>query len=424
MSNNYILVISNKQETGAIISEKIRLLRECDVVKVVSYIESISVLNSLQPSIIMLYCSNEDSVNIVSEIRKIKTLDKVPIIFIMDTFVEDMLLYAFDSGIDDFFFLSDPDSIILTRIFLTIQKSVLYKQIETNNDVLAAANIIDKETGVYSKEQTPAIYRKFFDKCCEENMENTVFMYLKPVASEKKRISSQMTAKKIKSILRGNDAIAYGKNLGFYIILYNAGIKGTQTVFNRIKNCFKGSFDVYAAAVEITADFDKLESVLLKALKEQINNGTDFSYVKDIALLDKSAMPSEREEARKKYKDLKKEFFDSLDKIIAPVFYRFQTLAAQELPEADVNYNISSSESIFSIKQKDMQSDVIITFPAYIKLIVDIKHSEKNSSPSVKRLTFEINEFSEEKLTSILRDLISEFNAKQGLSKIYSDESL
>ena len=65
MNNNSILIISNSEETGKHISEKIKLLRECDSVRIVSYIEAISVLNSTQPSIILLYCSKTDSTGIV-----------------------------------------------------------------------------------------------------------------------------------------------------------------------------------------------------------------------------------------------------------------------------------------------------------------------------------------------------------------------
>ena len=144
MNNGSILIITNELDKGRQISEKIKLLRECDTVRIVSYIEAISVLNSTQPALILIYCANSDSVGIVKEIRSIKSLDKVPIIFIMDSLVEELLFYAFDNGIDDFFFLSDPDSIILMRIFLTLQKSVLYKQIDIDNEILVSANIIDK----------------------------------------------------------------------------------------------------------------------------------------------------------------------------------------------------------------------------------------------------------------------------------------
>ena len=118
MKTGSILIITNKADVGNHIADKIKLLRECDTIKIVSYIESISVLNTTQPSLILIYCSDTDSVSIIKEIRSIKSLDKVPILFITDNLNEEKLFYAFDNGIDDFFFISDPDSIILMRIFL------------------------------------------------------------------------------------------------------------------------------------------------------------------------------------------------------------------------------------------------------------------------------------------------------------------
>ena len=91
MKSNSILIISNNTEVGKQITDKIKLLRECDTIRIVSYIEAISVLNSTQPSIIILYCSKSDSAGIVKEIRAINALDKVPIIFVMDNFLQDYI---------------------------------------------------------------------------------------------------------------------------------------------------------------------------------------------------------------------------------------------------------------------------------------------------------------------------------------------
>ena len=285
MGNGSILIISNNESTGRKVSEKIKLLRECDTIQIVSYLEAISVLNSTQPSLIMVYCSNSDSIGIIKEIRTIKSLDKVPIIFITDTLVEDQLLYAFDNGIDDFFFLTDTDSIILMRILLTLQKSILYKQIDINNEILIAADIIDKQTGLYKKEQAPLALRNFFSKCIEENLENAVFMYLKPVVLDpSKRLNMTKIAQIVKSIPRGNDIVAYGKNNGFYFILYNAGVSGSKSVANRIKNSLSNVCKVYATAAEITKSFEEMEPILLQSLKDQINADMEFNYLYDLKL--------------------------------------------------------------------------------------------------------------------------------------------
>jgi len=422
LKNGSILVISNNEKIGSQISDKIKLLRECDVIRVVNYIESISVLNSTQPSIILVYCSNSDSIGIIKEIRAIKSLDAVPIILIMDSLIEDLLMYAFDNGIDDFFFLNDTDSVILMRIFLTLQKSILYKQIDIHNEILIAADIIDKQTGIYKKEQAPIALRNFFSKSIEENLENTIFMYLKPVSINNKRLNISKIAEVIKSVPRGNDIVAFGRSSGFYLILYNAGIAGAKSVASRIKHSLSDICKVYANAAEITTSFEEMEPVLYQSLKDQISAGKEFNYIYDLTFNETAEIIDIKDENGKKFKDFKKEFFENFEKIVAPVFYQMQTSNADAFPEAKIKFDINEKESSFTIKQDNITSELIITYPAYIKLIMDIKHTEDDKTPVIRRLTFDFEDFSAEKLTSILKDVINEFSEKINLSKIYTAE--
>ena len=263
LRNNSILIISNNIEVGNKISDKIKLLREYDTIKTVSYIESISVLNSTQPALILVYAGSTDSVTLIKEIRSISALDKVPIIFVMDTFVEDILFYAFDIGIDDFFFMSDSDSLVLMRIFLTLQKSVLYKQIDMNQQILTSANILDYQTGVFNKEYAQLVFRHFISKNIEENVENTILMYVKPVSINRKRLDMKTISKKIKGILRGNDVVAYGKGAGFYLLLYRAGFSGAKVVANKLGNTLASDCNIFVNATEITTSFEEMESILV-----------------------------------------------------------------------------------------------------------------------------------------------------------------
>lgn len=422
MRNDSILIISNDEKKGKQISEKVKLLRECDAIRIVSYIEAISVLNSTQPSLIMVYCSNSDSISIIKEIRALKALDKVPIIFVMNSLVEDILMYAFDNGIDDFFFLNDKDSIILMRIFLTLQKAVLYKQIDIHNEILFSANIIDKQTGIYKKDQAANAFRNFFSKSLEENQEDTVFMYIKPVAVDNKRLNLPKIAETVKSIPRGNDIIAYGKGSGFYLLLYNAGLVGAKSVATRIKNNLRNICKIYAIAAEVTSSFEEMEPVLYQSLKEQINTGEEFNYLYDISFNQAAEVIDVRDEHGKKFKDFKKEFRKNFEKIIAPVFYQFQTSITNANDKAEAKFNIGENESNFLIKQADISSELRITHPTYIKLLLDIKHTEKDKSPEIRRLSFDFEEFSAEKLSSILQDVVNEFNEKLNIELLHSAE--
>ena len=422
MKNGSILIISNDNKTGIKISEKIKLLRECDTIKIVSYIEAISVLNSTQPSLILVYCSNSDSISIIKEIRTIKALDKVPIIFVMDSLVEDLLMYAFDNGIDDFFFLTDTDSVILMRIFLTLQKAILYKQIDIHSEILISANIIDKQTGIYKKEQAPIALRNFFSKSIEENLENTVFMYLKPIQIDNKRLNMQKIASVVKSIPRGNDIIAYGRSSGFYLILYNAGISGAKSVATRIKNSLVETCKIYAIAAEITNSFEEMEPILYQSLKDQIATGKEFNYLYDLTFNEAAEVIEVRDENGKKFKDFKKEFHNNFEKIVAPVFYQIQTANSEKFPNAKIDFSIEETESKFTISQDNISSELIITYPTYIKLLMDIKHNEEEKQPEIRRLTFDFEDFSAEKLTSILNDVINEFSTRLNLNIMHTAE--
>ena len=423
MGNGSILIISNNESTGRKVSEKIKLLRECDTIQIVSYLEAISVLNSTQPSLIMVYCSNSDSIGIIKEIRTIKSLDKVPIIFITDTLVEDQLLYAFDNGIDDFFFLTDTDSIILMRILLTLQKSILYKQIDINNEILIAADIIDKQTGLYKKEQAPLALRNFFSKCIEENLENAVFMYLKPVVLDpSKRLNMTKIAQIVKSIPRGNDIVAYGKNNGFYFILYNAGVSGSKSVANRIKNSLSNVCKVYATAAEITKSFEEMEPILLQSLKDQINADMEFNYLYDLKVAEAAEFIDIKDENVKRFREFKREFFSNFELMVAPVFYQVETKAEVDFPKAKITSKVKETESSFKISQDNITSELLITYPTYIKLLMDIKHEELGSSPIIRRLTFDFEDFSSEKLSSILNDVLTEFSNKLNMQSLHSAE--
>ena len=422
MKNNYILIISNDEEIGKSLSEKIKLLRECDTIKIVSYIEAISALNSTQPAIILLYCGHTDNTGIVKEIRTIKSLDKVPIIFITESFTEDKLLFAFDNGVDDFFFTTDPDSIILMRIFLTLQKSVLYKQIEINNDILISSGILDKNSGIYLKEYVPIVMKNFFSKSIEENLENTIFMYVKPMPVNNKRLNLTKLAQAIKSVLRGNDIVGYGKSSGFYLLLYSAGVKGAQSVLKRIQNIMKDECKIFANAAEVTTSFEEIEPVLYQNMKYQIQEDNDFNFFDELANGEIPENVVIKDETGKKFKDFKKEFYTGFEKITAPVFYQIQSTYSEKFPEAEIKFNMTETESTFSIEQGNLKSELSIKYPAYIKLIIDIKHFDDTQKPVIRRLTYDFEDYSEEKLSSLLKDMINEFSQRISLNSIYSAE--
>ena len=425
MKKGSILIISNDKEIGEQIQGKLKLLRECDASTIVPNKEAMSVLNSTQPSIIIVYNSDSDNIGIVKEIRSMKALDKVPVLFVMDSFEQEQLMFAFDNGIDDFFFMNDDDSVILMRVLLVLQKAILYKQLDINNEILVAADIIDRQTGIYKKEQAPIALRNFFSQSLEENLEHTVFMYLKVSPLFGKKLNMAHISEVVRRIPRADDIVAYGRSNGFYIILYNTGAEGSKAVAGRIKKSLSSDCKVNAVAAEITASFEEMEPVLYQSMKDQIDaEDEDFNFIYDMDFKEVSQVMDIKDKEGHKLKDFKKDFLNSFEKIVAPVFYQIQSSYSQKFPNANIDFSINETESKFIIKQEDLSSELSITYPAYIKLLMDIKHFDGDNPPVVRRLSFDFEDFSAEKLDSILKDVIKEFSGRLSMKIMSSSETL
>ena len=123
-------------------------------------------------------------------------------------------------------------------------------------------------------------------------------------------------------------------------------------------------------------------------------------------------------------------------------FSEYQSLAselASTVPDLAIGFNdlgepiIKAATSVDKLNaafraneidkyQENIKSELIITYPAYIKAIIDINHYENNNPPIVRRLTYDIEELSEEKLSSLLNTVVNEFTNNLSLNKIYTPE--
>ena len=117
------------------------------------------------------------------------------------------------------------------------------------------------------------------------------------------------------------------------------------------------------------------------------------------------------------YKELK-----NFEKIVAPVFYQIQTKTSDKFKDIEIKYYINEDESKFSIKKEDLYSELLITYPTYIKVIIDIKHFEKDKEKEVKRLTYDFEDFSDEKISLLLEEMINDFENKISLNILYNTD--
>ncbi|MCD7879120.1 MAG: hypothetical protein LUG16_04205 [Candidatus Gastranaerophilales bacterium] len=260
--------------------------------------------------------------------------------------------------------------------------------------------------------------RNLFSNSLEDNLENTVFLYIKPVDIEQKRINMQKIASVIKSVPRSSDIVAHGKGSGFYLILYNSGVAGAKSVVSRVKNKLANICKIYANAAQITASFEEMEPVLYSSMNDQISAAKEFNFLNELNITNTIEVMDITDENGKKLKDFKKEFFDNFEKIVAPVFFRMQTTYNESFPESEIKFNISETQSSFYIAQNNIKSELLITYPSYIKIIFDIIQTKENETPEARRTVLDFEDFSEEKITLIIQDMINDFINKLNAENI------
>lgn len=422
MRNNSILVISNYPEIGEDISNKLKLLRNYDNAKVVSYIEAISISKSIHPSIILIYSSKFDTVDIIKEVKAINSLGNIPTIFITDEYDEEKLLCAFEEGIDDFFFLTDPEEIILMRIMSTIQKSNLYIENDIQKSILIASNILDKRNKFFLRDTGIIAIKEIFSQIFEKNIDNAYLMYLRVSGIKDDNPDIDDIANIITKNIRKNDITVYDKESGFYLILYNTDENGLKIIFNKIFETLQANYQLYACSARITTSFEQMELRLYEETEKQIETNTVYTYICDIEEKDVENIFDTGERKKINSDRLKEEFLRNFENVTAPVFYRIQTKYNDKIKDATIKYIFSENESKFIVSGKENTSELIITYPTNMKIIADIRHFIKGQEPQIKRITYNFNELSEEKTVFLLENMIKEYLNNSILDKLYITE--
>ena len=99
-----------------------------------------------------------------------------------------------------------------------------------------------------------------------------------------------------------------------------------------------------------------------------------------------------------------------------------QTVYSEKMPSAEIKFNISDTESNFSIKQDTFTSELVITYPTYVKLILDVKHYAKDEKPIIKRFSLDFEDLSENELSAIIAGMLKDFSQRVNLDLMKQSE--
>ena len=391
MQRNIILV-TNDNKIEAFLKTKLVLLREVDSIIVSNYTNALNDIEKYSSDVVFVYCSYEQE----ECLELIKGIKNIPVILLMEDYDKDLLLAAFDAGIKDYLTLSSTDADVLIRTIWALKSKYQQDKADMTEHLLENLNIVDSDSVIFID------YQKIFDYEIEkikQTSQDAVFMVLSPTDNAKLSLDEKSFSHKLCSILRNTDLIAKALNYRYYILLNKTNTKGAFVLFDRIKN--ETGIDVAAGISAINNQtFEELEYETLNANIDALSTGKEVIVVNHDAASE-TWIDEINASPKKNFKLFKQAFNKKLENVIIPVFYRMQQIYEKNLPDAEIEQNVNEKQSIFIIKNSELENTFKITYPGFSKINIDILHDGLDSAEN-KRVSFNINELNEDFLEALL----------------------
>lgn len=406
-----IILITNDNSVTQILKPKLVLLREIDNILSIEYQNALETLKKNLPDTILLYCADEKE-DCLSLIKTLKTDDatkNTTVILILKDYDSDFVLSAYDENITDYLVLkADDEAEILMRTIWGLRKNSLSNTVRKQQKLLESLTVINKETGFYSN--------KFCERVFENELQilknsgtDGILMLVSPSEEGKTEITSARMAAAIKKSTRNSDVIVHGPFNKFYILLSQTPLQGAFCVWDKIKKAIGEDHQVISCISTIENKyFEELKDDLLNGLIEAESTKIDLVVVDNSTEATSEDWLDKINSTQKNFKLFKQAFNKKLEKVITPVFFQVQKLYEEKLFKTQIEQYSNSTASTFTLKQSNRQSELKITYPGFSKINIDIIHQGLDS-PENKRISLDLSELDESRLTKVLEDFIHEF---------------
>lgn len=410
-----IILITNDEDVVQVLKPKLVLLREIDNILPATYTEAINKINETLPEIVLLYCAEnerEECLELIKQIKSNEEIKGISILLIVDKYNQDFVLSAFDENISDYLKIDTDDVELLMRTIWCIKKSLLINTIKKQNTLLQDLAVIDKNTGFYNNEHCDKIFENEFKNLKKYALEG-VLMLVSASEECKTKLSPFQLAKAIRNSTRESDILVNGTANRFYVLLRETNLKGAFCVWDKIKRNVGETYTLNAG-ISIIGEkaFETLKTELLNALVEA--NSTK----QEVIIVSEEESSSDNwldkiNSSQKNFKLFKQAFSKKLEKVITPVFFQVQKVYEEKLFEVAIEQYSNATLSSFLLKKNDKVSELRITYPGFSKINIDIIHQGLDS-PENKRISLDLTELDEAKLTQILEEFIEEYKSGCG----------
>ncbi|MDD3237685.1 MAG: hypothetical protein PHV37_06250 [Candidatus Gastranaerophilales bacterium] len=408
--NNNLIVISDSKKIADDFINKIVLLRKTDKILHIDFNTAINEPEKINGELLFTFLEDKENLIELQTLLFNERIKQCSVVALTNSYDEDILLDAFEMGVDDFITLNSQQSEILIRVMQNIKKAKLKNRLERKNEILFEENVLDKDTNFFSIEHTPKIFSRLFKKYAQENIKAD-FMILSADIKHKNALPVSLLASAIKKSIREDDIVGLGENGKFKLILENTTTTGAQSVFNKIKENISSFYTISAVATNITDnDYIAAENYLSKALLTALSKEDSYLYFDREKTRKIAGMIDKTDLKETNYKVLKNIFLKKYNAIVTPVFFQAQATLQDKLFEANIEQAVSETESYFIIKGKDVISKLTLKHPGFAKINADITHKTPFKETKT-RITIDLNELSNEKIEGIIEKMLNDFQS-------------
>lgn len=407
IENNNILLISEDENATELILNKLVLLRDNDKITKCNCKETKKALQNSLYCVVLLYADIKEQESIFKTIKTIKeTKPDSEIILIPNDINTELILKAYDAGIYDYVPI-DAESFDFVIKTINCYKLRTLKNIEQRNEkFLYQQGVIDEKTNLYKYNYLKDI---FIDIADDLRIQNGIFSILTLNDKNKTKISTNRLAGIIKTTVRGDDIIATARGGKFYLILPNIDLEGTKKLIQKIQAKMGEEFKIHAGMSKIgIQSFETLDKITQDSLKSAIQNDEMAVSLSEVTGMQNGWLEDEDLPRHKDFKLFKVAFTNKMKNVIEPIFFRFQKECETKLTNTQVSQYANNIESVFSLKNETLHSELVIRFNGYAKFKIEINHSGLDSAENTK-LEIPLNQLTDKELTKLLKQLKQEY---------------
>lgn len=402
-----ILLISDDNETAAIVKSKLALLRGSDSISTCETKDCKKILENSTYCIVILHefeNDNDETLKLIKSLKEKKL--NCEIILLLNKINPDFILQAYDNGIYDYITVNSDSYEILIKTVNYFKLRSIKEKNKRNEKFLRQLGVISASNGFYKYNYLKDI---FIDISDDYRIQNGYFAILTLDEKNKTKISTNRLAGIIKNSVRSDDIIATARGGKFYLILPSINFEGTQALVNKIQEKMGTEVLIHSGCSKIgTKSFETLDKEASDSLISAIQNEKLCISISENSTNNDMWLEDETFEQKKDFKIFKNAFEKKLNNVITPVFFRTQKEFEVKLTNTQVSQYSNNIESVFSLKNEALHSELIIRFNGFTKFKLEIIHSGLDSAENTK-IEIPLKQLTEKELNKYLKQLKTEY---------------